>query len=168
MIDAQVSRKKVIIFGNSASGKSSLAKHLALKHQLAHLDLDTVAWLDELPPKRCSLSESLAKIKQFIAAHEQWLIEGCYSDIIEQLLGECIEMIFLDLPVEQCVANAKSRPWEPHKYKTKAEQDDNLSMLIDWIEQYDSRADVFSKSAHERLYQNFNGKKQRITQNQCF
>jgi adenylate kinase family enzyme len=33
-----------VIFGNYASGKSTLAKTLAEQHQLAHLDLDCLAW----------------------------------------------------------------------------------------------------------------------------
>ena len=34
---------KVLIFGNSASGKSTLALNLASQYKLSHLDLDTLA-----------------------------------------------------------------------------------------------------------------------------
>ena len=58
--------RKVLIFGNSGSGKSTLAKELAEKEELAHLDLDTLAWLPVLPPKRAPLVESESKIIEFI------------------------------------------------------------------------------------------------------
>ena len=43
---------KVLIFGNSASGKSTLALKLASQYKLAHLDLDTIAWQASKSPTR--------------------------------------------------------------------------------------------------------------------
>ena len=86
-------------------------------------------------------------------------IEGCYSDLLEIALPKSSEIIYLNLPVEACIANAKARPWEPHKYDSKEAQDANLGMLIDWIAQYTVRNDTFSKSAHEALYKGYKGKK---------
>jgi hypothetical protein len=37
----------------------------------------------------------------------------------------------MNLPVAACIENARKRPWEPHKYASKAEQDKNLDRLID-------------------------------------
>lgn len=61
--------------------------------------------------------------------------------------------------------NARSRPWEPHKYKSKEAQDENLEMLRGWIAQYEERQDVFSFSAHTALYEEFSGRKSMITRN---
>ena len=162
--------KKIVIFGNSAAGKSSLAKHLSAKYQLAHLDLDTLAWLpinEKSPlPQRQNLDLSFSAIERFINQNEQWVIEGCYSDLLAHSLKYCSEIVFLNLPVELCIINAKNRPWEPHKYKSKAEQDANLAMLIDWISQYELRTDTFSKVEHERLYEEFLGDKIQYKVNQ--
>lgn len=162
--------KRVVIFGNSAAGKSSLAKSLAKQHQLAHLDLDTLAWLpisEQSPaPQRQHIDISIGEINHFIAQHSQWVIEGCYSDLLASTLQQCSEIIFLNLPIELCIINAKKRPWEPHKYSSKAEQDANLPMLIDWISQYQVRTDSFSKSAHQKLYDDFLGKKAQFINNQ--
>ena len=92
------------------------------------------------------------------------VIEGCYSDLLELLLTEASEVVFMNLPIEQCVENAKNRPWEPHKYTTKAAQDENLGMLIDWIKAYHNRDDVFSLAAHQSVYSAFTGKK---TEHKC-
>ncbi len=75
------------------------------------------------------------------------------------------EMIFMNLPVETCIANAKRRPWEPHKYESKKAQDANLEMLIDWIAQYPERIDTFSEVAHNELYEKYSGRKSMIKYN---
>ena len=157
--------KRVLIFGNSGSGKSTLARKLCSAGNLAHLDLDTLAWLPQMPPRRRPLDESIADILAFIHDHDQWVIEGCYADLLAAVTGHASELIFLDLPVEDCVSNARNRPWEPHKYPSEEAQNANLEMLIDWIRQYDSRSDTFSKAAHQALYEGFTGPKTRLTSN---
>jgi len=149
----------IVIFGNSGSGKSTLAKHLAMKNNLAHLDLDTVAWKPVQPPERMLISESHALISKFLGANKDWLVEGCYSDLLELVTIEADEVIFLNLPISMCITNAKNRPWEPHKYKSKESQDTNLNMLTNWISNYTSRDDTFSKTAHQKLYDDWQGKK---------
>lgn len=150
---------KVLIFGNSGSGKSTLAKTLATRKKLAHLDLDTIAWQPTQPPARLPLVESCNAIDAFLNTHSSWVIEGCYTDLLELVSSKANDMIFLNLPIATCIENAKSRPWEEHKYASKKAQDANLPMLIEWISQYPSRNDTFSKVAHERLFREFRGKK---------
>lgn len=105
-------------------------------------------------------------ISYFLDRNSGWVIEGCYSDLIELVLADATELIFLDLPVHACIENAKRRPWEAHKYESKAAQDENLAMLIDWIRQYEERSDTFSRAAHKALYEKFPGQKTVITSNQ--
>ena len=72
----------------------------------------------------------------------------------------------MNLPIETCIANAKARPWEPHKYESKKAQDKNLEMLIGWISMYSERTDTFSAFAHNRLYKQYAGKKSMVTSNE--
>lgn len=156
---------KILIFGNSGSGKSTLAKRLSDRDDLPHLDLDILAWQNTYPPQRTPLSQSQQKIQAFCADKDGWIIEGCYSDLLELAATLASEVVFLNLPVEACIENARNRPWEPHKYASKVEQDMNLDMLIDWISDYDERKDVFSRSAHQTLFDKFPGKKTALTHN---
>ena len=126
---------------------------------LAHLDLDTLAWLPTNPPERAPLETSEKSIEAFIGEHQSWVIEGCYTDLLEVASAAAEQIIFMNLDVEQCIENAKNRPWESHKYESKQAQDANLEMLIGWIEQYTVREDEFSHAAHLRFYENFSGKK---------
>lgn len=155
-----------MIFGNSGSGKSTLAKSLALKGKFPHLDLDTVAWQPVTPPQRKDISESSIIINDFLSSNKSWVVEGCYSDLLELVMPSADEVIYLNLPISSCMENAKRRPWEPDKYDSKETQDANLDMLLNWISQYDSRHDIFSKTAHEKLFNQFQGSKKMFTSNE--
>lgn len=153
---------KTLIFGNSGSGKSTLAKRLSAEAGQAHLDLDTLAWQAVSPPERNPQEKSQHEISTFTAAHEHWVIEGCYADLITLALPFAEELFFLDLSVEECILHAQNRAWEPHKYASKEAQDANLEMLINWIKEYPVRTDSCSRSAHMAVYETFSGKKTRI------
>ncbi|AQQ69458.1 shikimate kinase [Microbulbifer agarilyticus] len=158
--------RKILIFGNSGSGKSTLAKRLSDENDLVHLDLDLFAWLPGSPPRRMPLSESSEKIATCLKGRDSWVVEGCYTDLLEILAKDASEMLFMDLSIEKCIANAKNRPWEPHKYESKEAQDANLDMLVSWIKEYDTRLDTFSRAAHRELFAAFQGKKTLYTENQ--
>jgi len=152
---------RIVVAGNSGSGKSTLAKRLSRGHLLAHLDLDTLAWLPG--PVRRPLEESNAKIAQFIAACPDWVIEGCYADLLAAALPYATLLAFLNPGVEACIANARARPFEPHKYASKEAQDANLAMLERWIREYETRADELSLRAHRQLFDAFRGGKIELT-----
>jgi adenylate kinase family enzyme len=157
--------RKILVFGNSGSGKSTFAKHLANTEGLAHFDLDTIAWLDTQPPARAPIDAAQLNLDRFIAQHSSWVIEGCYADLIDLVVPRANELIFLNLSIEQCIENAKRRPWEPHKYPSKVAQDNNLPMLLDWIAGYTDRSDELSYQAHKRIFESFKGNKRMLTEN---
>jgi len=157
--------RKVLITGNSGSGKSTLATQLSSSEKIGYLDLDSVAWLPEMPPKRMPLDESMDLITDFVQLHDAgWVIEGCYADLLELLEEDANELVFLNVPVQTCLDNAKQRPWEPHKYSSKASQDKNLSLLREWIGNYAHRQDECSLLAHKAFYLRFPGKKTEVTE----
>jgi adenylate kinase family enzyme len=154
---------RYVLLGNSGSGKSTLAARLARAGELPHLDLDTLAWLPTQPPQRRPLAESARDIAAFMDASERWVIEGCYADLLDLALPRCTLLVFLDPGVAACIANARARPWEPHKYASKEAQDANLDMLIGWIRDYESRRDELSLAAHRALFDRFAGDKRALT-----
>jgi adenylate kinase family enzyme len=124
--------RKIVIFGNSASGKSTLARSLCDAENMAYLDLDNLAWTSSDPPQRALLEISEKAIRLFIQQHDGWVIEGCYTDLLEIVAPQASGIIFMNFPIELCLENAKNRPWEPHKYNSREAQDQNLAMLL-WI-----------------------------------
>jgi adenylate kinase family enzyme len=156
--------QRIALIGNSGSGKSTLATRLARRGERAHLDLDVLAWDPGVrPPRRRVLADSRKDIAGFMDANDAWVIEGCYADLIEAVLPRCTQLVFLHPGVEACQANALARPWEPHKYDTKEEQDAGLEFLLGWIRDYATRTDTFSLSAHRGLFDAFAGSKVELT-----
>lgn len=151
--------RRILIFGNSGSGKSTLALQLARLHDVRHLDLDTIAWLSDRPGVRMPLDQSIVDLKRFIESCDEWVIEGCYSDLLREAADFCTEMIFLNPGVDACVENCLNRPWEPHKYPSPEAQDANLRLLIDWVREYETRQDEFSLIEHRRLFDRHCGRK---------
>jgi adenylate kinase family enzyme len=151
--------KRYLLLGNSGAGKSTLAQRLARGTGSSHLDLDTLAWEPEMPPRRRPVTDSAQEITSFMDANDRWVIEGCYADLLEVAQPRCTRLVLLAPGIEACVANARLRPWEPHKYPTKAAQDANLELLIGWIRDYDVRQDAFSSAAHRALFEGFAGDK---------
>lgn len=150
---------RTVILGNSGSGKSTLARQLCQRSGATHFDLDTIAWLPSQPPTRRPIEEAQAVLEQFIFQHQNWVIEGCYADLIEIVEPHSTLLIFMKLPVSQCCDNANKRPWEAHKYSSKEAQDANLPKLLEWIKNYEIRSDEFSLHAHQALYDEFKGSK---------
>lgn len=74
---------KILIFGNSGSGKSTMARQLSQEHELPHLDLDAIVW----EPNRIAVQHSrkviAASLEAFLDEHDHWVIEGCYGELVE-------------------------------------------------------------------------------------
>lgn len=151
---------RAVIFGNSGSGKTTMAAALAAEHSIPHLDLDTLAWSAEAV--RRDAVESAAALAGFLRSNPTWVIEGCYAGLIEQVLPHATEVRFLNPGVEACIANCLARPWEPAKYSSREAQDARLAFLLDWVRTYERRADEYSLAAHRRLFDGFRGAKREI------
>lgn len=151
---------KLIILGNAGSGKSTLAKKLMARSPAVCLSLDEVAF--ESGAVRQPLADSIADARRFIANHDSWIVEGCYGDIVEPILGECEELVFLNPGLEVCVAHCRARPWEPEKFGSREEQDKHLDNLIAWIAAYEMRQDEYGLVRHRQLYEAFTGKKREL------
>ena len=154
---------KLLVFGNSGSGKSTYARAAAEKHGLVHLDLDSIVWE---PGKIAVLRPAAdidASLRAFISANTKWVIEGCYGDLVQQAAPFCTQLVFLNPGVDACLANNLRRPWEPHKYASPEEQDAMLATLQDWVAGYYERRDAWSYIAHRAIYDSFAGAKIELT-----
>ncbi len=148
---------RVILLGNAGSGKSTMARALAKGSAIAHLSLDEIAW--NPGPVRKPLDESVAALSHFIETNAEWIIEGCYGDLVEPALPHCTELRFLNPGVETCVEHCRSRPWEPDKFANAEAQDAMLDGLIAWVRTYADRDDEYGLACHRRIFDGFAGRK---------
>ena len=150
---------RILVFGNSGSGKTSYARIVSEKHGLEHLDLDSIVWEPnqiavERPPEAI-----LASLDTFLAAHEKWVIEGCYGELVEAAAPHSSELVFLNPGADICQTNNRNRPWEPEKYASLEQQNLYLDQLQKWVADYYHRDGPWSYAAHRAIFQGHPGEK---------
>lgn len=146
---------KIILLGNSGSGKSTMARRLIGDANIPCISLDDIAWKEG--PQRRPLADSIADLYAFIAANPQWIIEGCYGDLVEAALPYCTELRFLNPGIDACIAHCKQRPWEPDKLASLEEQNTMLDYLLDWVSKYETRDDEFGLKRHRHIFDESTG-----------
>ncbi len=151
---------RIVLLGNAGAGKTTLARHLMGGEEIYRLSLDEIAWGDGV--ERRPLADSLALLEEFMGQHDQWIIEGCYSDLVAAALPHCTELIFLNPGVETCVTHCLARPWEPDKFTTPEEQQAMLDGLVAWVRDYETRDDEYGLQRHRRLFDYFPGAKREL------
>jgi adenylate kinase family enzyme len=150
---------RVLVFGNSGSGKSTYAKALVARERIPHLDLDTIVWEPNQIAVLRPADAIRASLEVFIAAHPDWVIEGCYGELVEAAASRATELVFLNPGLEACLANNARRPWEPHKYASPDDQNRMLGNLQAWVGDYYTRTDQWSYAAHRRIFDAHQGPK---------
>lgn len=156
------------LLGNSGSGKSTLAHFLSRKTGAPVLDLDTVAWVPNQIAVPRDPAEAEADLHAFCNTHANWIVEGCYAQLARATFEFTPRLIFLNPGKESCLHNCRSRPWEPHKYPSKDEQDKRLAFLLSWVEEYYTRSGDMSFEAHCTVFEDYQGPKIELTQNLQF
>ncbi len=154
---------RTAILGNSGSGKSTLARKLAAADGRPVLDLDTLVW----EPDQATVPRDPAAVRSDLAAwldaREDWIIEGCYGDLIAVALARQPELIFLNPGEAVCRRHCTLRPHEPHKYATQAEQDEKLGFLLEWVTGYYHRDGPMSLRGHREIFDRYTGPKRELT-----
>jgi adenylate kinase family enzyme len=150
---------KVLVFGNSGSGKSTYARALAARDGLAHLDLDAIVWEPGKIAVQRSRESVAASLRSFIDSQAAWVIEGCYGELIRAAAAHCTLLVFLNPGMDACLANNLRRPWEPHKYASLERQNSMLGQLQKWVAEYYQREDAWSYRVHREIFDAFTGPK---------
>lgn len=87
---------KILIIGNVASGKSTLAKKLSKQLYIKHYEIDSIVH-DDILHRRRSTIQQLDLIKE-INKNDSWIIEGTLRNDLDILLELANQIIFLDVP----------------------------------------------------------------------
>ena len=154
---------RIVILGNAGSGKSTLAKSLARTQRMPWLDLDTLVWEPDQVAVQRPDELVFADLAQFCRESDDWVIDGCYGDLVEAVLRHRPMLIFLEPGQDVCVANCRTRPWEPHKYRSQREQDDHLEDLLGWVRSYYDLDGSMSLAGHRAVFDAYAGPKRLVT-----
>ena len=92
----QRAEMRILVTGTSGAGKTTLARQLAEKLQLPHIELDAINWqpgwvgLNEVDP-----AEFARRVQLAIAA-EGWVIDGNYGGVRDAIWERATALVWLD------------------------------------------------------------------------
>ena len=91
------------------------------------------------------------------ADEETWVIEGVFGWLANEALPRATALIWLDVPIEECIANVKARG------QKSGGDAASFAALIEWVADYQVRTNANSRTAHERAFGAFAGHRVKVT-----
>jgi adenylate kinase family enzyme len=152
---------KLIIIGNSGSGKTWLATRRAATTKTSVVHLDELFW----QPNGFSQKRSHEEVSRLIAGTKQrrsWIVEGVFGELTERYFDEAEFFIWLDIDWEICKARLLARGSESKRHLGRVHSEKGLGELIEWASKYYDRDDSRSLAGHKNLFDRFAGEKVRI------
>jgi adenylate kinase family enzyme len=98
---------RIVVIGNAAGGKSTLARHLAGRRELALIEVDRLLWQ---PGWQLTPEADYARGHAELIARDRWVIEGLgRRDSIAERLARATEIVLIDMPLWMHFALAAER-----------------------------------------------------------
>ena len=145
---------RTLVIGNSGSGKSWLATRLSGWGGLPCTALDDLHWQAGFATARPA-GEATELARQAALA-EAWVIEGVFGGLAAAILPRATALVWLDLPVEDCLGALRQRPPRP------GEDAASRAALLAWAAEYPARDSPSSRQGHARLFESFAGHRVRL------
>lgn len=137
--------KRVLIMGNSGSGKSWLASRISEFNNLPVTDLDTLNWEQEGYGRAREKSDVLNDVLA-IVGKERWIIEGVYGWIADKIVLYASHVIWLTPDPAECVENIKARG-----IRNNGSIED-FTALLEWASSYEKRTGSSSYGGHFSVF----------------
>ncbi|HHQ4592162.1 AAA family ATPase [Aeromonas veronii] len=154
--------QRILIIGNSGSGKSWLAARLAEQLTIREVNLDTIVWqpggFNQKRPQH-----EIDHAIQTLAQEPLWVVEGVFGALAEQLLDAADTLLFLDLDWSVCRDSLLSRGSQSSKQRDAVAAETNFQQLLVWASEYGQRAGKSSRHFHRELFDRFPNDKHRFT-----
>ncbi len=149
--------QRLVIIGNSGSGKSYLARQLGERLSLPPIHLDHWFWepggFTHKRPQE-AVFQQIATAKQA----ERWIVEGVYGELAVRFFSRAEGLIWLNLDWETCRNNLFGRgPQDPDPLDPAAQAD--FQELIIYASNYWSRVGPRSYTGHQELFDSFDGRR---------
>jgi adenylate kinase family enzyme len=146
---------RTIIIGNSGAGKSWLAQQLAQRAGIPCIELDRINWLADGYNQARERSAAITLLKA-AAAQEQWMIEGIYGWLVQEVIASATTLLWLCPSEAECVANIRSRGPRGNA------SEQSFAELLDWAATYRMRTGSSSFQAHQAMFHAFSGAKREL------
>ncbi|MDM5087887.1 AAA family ATPase [Aeromonas bestiarum] len=154
--------KRILIIGNSGSGKSWLAARLAEGLTIREVNLDTLVWqpggFNQKRPQH-----EIDLVIEALAQEPSWVVEGVFGALAEQLLDAADTLLFLDLDWSVCSDSLLSRGSQSARQQDAVAAEENFQQLLGWASEYGQRASKSSRQFHRELFERCQSDKRRFT-----
>ena len=151
--------KKVIVIGCPGSGKSTFSRKLRDKTGLPLFYLDTI-W--HKADKTTVSREEFDLALEGILAKEFYIIDGNYSRTLERRFKDCDTVVFMDIPISECLNGAMERigkvreemPWIETELSPDFREwietfpDRDAPKILSLIEKYKNEKKIFIFRSH--------------------
>jgi len=98
--------QRIAVVGTSGSGKTTMARGLAERLGVPHIELDALHWGPDWSP--ADPETFRARVLAATAA-ERWVCDGNYSAVRPIVLERADTVVWLDLPLRICLARVAAR-----------------------------------------------------------
>jgi adenylate kinase family enzyme len=144
--------QRVLILGNSGSGKTWLANALAQRCKVPVIELDSLHWMAGGFNQRRPPDEAKGAVRN-AAALDAWIIEGVFGWLAREAISRTTILVWLVIPEDECVGNLGNRSMK------SGEDQESRSALLQWCSEYKMRKNANSYSGHLNIYEAFVGEK---------
>jgi len=121
---------KIIIVGNSGSGKTWMSERMARLLGIRHITLDVIFWEAGGYNRKRDAHEIQADLKE-IQNSSTWLVEGVFGHLVDVLMAFTDTLIYMDLPWEECKKNLLSRGSESSRQLDPKKAEENFHALLE-------------------------------------
>ena len=152
---------KIVIVGNSGSGKTWLAQRLGGIFTAPIVHLDNLFWEPGGFDKKRN-SEDVELLIQQSKNQASWIAEGVFGELANHYLDTAKLLIWLDIDWLICKNRLEKRGSESKNHLGRQQSEEGLLKLIEWASHYYDRQDLRSYKGHKALLEKFPGEKTRI------
>ena len=146
---------KIVIIGNSGSGKTWLAEKLC-NEKIKLFHLDQFYWEPGGFDIRRGKTEITTLIKKSLQ-NTEWVVEGVFGELVNYYTPEAKELVWLDMPWALCHKRLIQRGSESKRHMNRTQSNEGLKKLIEWAQNYYIRTDSKSRIGHNEIYDSFKG-----------
>ncbi len=150
--------QRIVIIGNSGSGKSYFARQLSAFLDSPIIHFDEHFWEPGGFNKKRPPEVVHSEIKQ-LSLGERWIMEGVFGDLAVTALDNATHLIFLNKSWDECKSALIVRGSESKKQLDPIVAENNFRELLSWAEAYTIRENSRSLKGHTKIYSTFNGDK---------